>query len=564
MMKLNLTVLSNYTVERTIFEGLPHIIVPVTLLTVGVHSGSGGPVLYLEEEISKFPAAWNGEPVPIYHPTTEDGSPVSCNSPEIIEAQTYGRLFNVFYGDGKLKGEIWLNENKLRMHEPQLLARILSGDSIEVSTGLWSDDEIIQGIWQNEQYNGIVRNIRPDHLAILPDQIGACSLADGCGIRANVLQYTQEGGIKMYLNAKSKKRKCADKKNAMLPIDNEVEIRASWSFINSPLANGIYDDDSIELIKNRIMAEWQKKIKTEGPTDNETVEGLSKVIFNELSLMSTVEKIRQTVDSWDIRDSEGNMSKVNFLQDIYEGYFVYRVRDYTKTNEVDKMYKRSYTVDGSGNVEINTDAVEVQQEVSYTPISATTNSSVKQRTRTTPHAQKEEQPMSTEVKKCCPDKVKALIGNGHFTEADSTWLGDLSPEAFAAIESAVVKANVTETKVADPTPAQEPIKDIPTFNSLLSQADPDTRDAINEGIRIGRERKSALIATIMTNKANTFQQCELESKPIDELVKINALIPETGVVDYSLKGPSNSSMKDNESSGPVLDVPSLSFKKEDV
>jgi hypothetical protein len=36
-------------------------------------------------------------------------------------------------------------------------------------------------------YNFVARNYRPDHLAILPDQRGACSIEDGCGLNTNRL-----------------------------------------------------------------------------------------------------------------------------------------------------------------------------------------------------------------------------------------------------------------------------------------------------------------------------------------------------------------------------------------
>jgi hypothetical protein len=40
------------------------------------------------------------------------------------------------------------------------------------------DNPVFNGV----KYEGIARNLRPDHLAILPDDKGACSLEDGCGV----------------------------------------------------------------------------------------------------------------------------------------------------------------------------------------------------------------------------------------------------------------------------------------------------------------------------------------------------------------------------------------------
>ena len=36
--------------------------------------------------------------------------------------------------------------------------------------------------WNGEPYRIIARNIRPDHLAILTDELGACSVVKGRGV----------------------------------------------------------------------------------------------------------------------------------------------------------------------------------------------------------------------------------------------------------------------------------------------------------------------------------------------------------------------------------------------
>ena len=58
------------------------------------------------------------------------------------------------------------------------------GEMMEVSTGLFSEIEPKPGVFKGRHYKGVVRNLRPDHLAILPDSIGACSIADGAGAHA--------------------------------------------------------------------------------------------------------------------------------------------------------------------------------------------------------------------------------------------------------------------------------------------------------------------------------------------------------------------------------------------
>lgn len=177
--------LSSYSIRLTKFENRDHIVVPVVMLTVGVHNGSGGALYYPAEEISKFPAAWDGRPVPVLHPQDEDGAPISCNSPDVLEGRNVGRVFNTRFSKGKLTAQLWLDVAKLEEVDSQLLQRLNAKEPVEVSTGLFLEVENQSGEWNGEKYDGIARDFRPDHLALLPIGAGACSLKDGCGIRAN-------------------------------------------------------------------------------------------------------------------------------------------------------------------------------------------------------------------------------------------------------------------------------------------------------------------------------------------------------------------------------------------
>lgn len=179
------TFVQNYEITYKTFNGKRHIVAPAILLVEGVHNGSGGSLYYSAEELSKYPEAWNGIELPVQHPE-RDGQYVSCNCPDIIEANSVGRLFNVHFGeDNKLRGEIWVDEEKARAKAPQVLSLLRKKEPLEISTGLFSDLDISPGEWNGEYYDAVVRNIRPDHLALLPGGRGACSYNDGCGVRTN-------------------------------------------------------------------------------------------------------------------------------------------------------------------------------------------------------------------------------------------------------------------------------------------------------------------------------------------------------------------------------------------
>lgn len=173
-----------YEVELKVHQGKPFIIVPVTMMVEGVHSGSHGAIYHPIDELGKFPKAWDGIPVVINHPEV-NGVNVSANSPDIIDSRTVGRVYNTHVKGSKLKAEVWLDEDKLNEIAPDIEEKINKNELIEVSVGVFTEDDEVEGDWNGETYSAIARGHRPDHLAILTECVGACSCADGCGIRAN-------------------------------------------------------------------------------------------------------------------------------------------------------------------------------------------------------------------------------------------------------------------------------------------------------------------------------------------------------------------------------------------
>jgi hypothetical protein len=178
---------SDYTISRENYQGKPHIVVPVVMMVEGVHSGSHGPILHLAEELGAFPGAWNGIPITVQHPEDEDGNFISANSPEIIRNYAVGIVFNTRMEGNKLKADLWIDEQLITAISPSALGHIMEGKPLEVSIGVFSEDEEVVGepTYNGETYNAISRNPRPDHLALLPGGVGACSWEDGCGVRAN-------------------------------------------------------------------------------------------------------------------------------------------------------------------------------------------------------------------------------------------------------------------------------------------------------------------------------------------------------------------------------------------
>lgn len=158
-------------------DGVDILAVPVVAIVEGVLNG----YLVPNEEIEKFVTAWEGVPVPVHHPQI-NGQHVSANIPQVLAARRVGRFHNVRAEGGKLKGEIWIDVNRANDKGfADVIQAFEAGELMEVSTAYFADTDPQQGIFNGKRYAGIHRNLRPDHLALLPGDTGACSIADGCG-----------------------------------------------------------------------------------------------------------------------------------------------------------------------------------------------------------------------------------------------------------------------------------------------------------------------------------------------------------------------------------------------
>ncbi len=165
--------------RREMFEGREHLVAPVIAVLEGVLNGELCPA----DEIGRYVDTWNGIPLPIDHPQ-DRGVNISANRPDLVESRSIGRFWNAIFDGTRLRGELWIDIQKahsLGGDALTVLQRLENGQPLEVSTAYFRDVEPVSGNFNGRQYNGIQRNLRPDHLALLPHGIGACSWADGAG-----------------------------------------------------------------------------------------------------------------------------------------------------------------------------------------------------------------------------------------------------------------------------------------------------------------------------------------------------------------------------------------------
>lgn len=174
--------ISNYTVENRVFKNKNYLIVPTIMIVEGVLNN----IYYSKGEMAYSEKDWEACPVVLNHPS--DG--FTAKRVEVLEQFGLGTLFGTKFeinekGKGILKSNVWFDEDVLKKQTPNLYNRVLNGETIEVSTGLRLNLVYADTEFNGTKFTWLSSNYVPDHLAILPEDIGACSCKDGCGLRLN-------------------------------------------------------------------------------------------------------------------------------------------------------------------------------------------------------------------------------------------------------------------------------------------------------------------------------------------------------------------------------------------
>jgi 8-oxo-dGTP pyrophosphatase MutT (NUDIX family) len=121
------------------------------------------------EELAKSVKTWNGKPLLLIHkPSHADEHPVE---------ETIGSVFNVDFADPYLRAalSVWTKEG---------IELIESEEQREISCGYHYDPIMEPGVFNGERYDGVMRNIRGNHVAIVeegragPDVVVADSLIE--------------------------------------------------------------------------------------------------------------------------------------------------------------------------------------------------------------------------------------------------------------------------------------------------------------------------------------------------------------------------------------------------
>lgn len=171
--------------SRALLRGREHVVVGMTMMVPGILNGSQGPLLYEEPDIQAAVRAWNGLPIVNRHP--KEGS---ARTPEYLNAAQLGVVLDARYSKSSLVANGWFDIEDCNRIDMRIVPALLNGSKLELSTGLGVVIEQKSGVLQDGSvYNGVARQHAPDHLALLLDEIGACSVQMGCGVNNQQLSH---------------------------------------------------------------------------------------------------------------------------------------------------------------------------------------------------------------------------------------------------------------------------------------------------------------------------------------------------------------------------------------
>ena len=522
-----------------------YYVIPVTMMVEGVHNGNHGKLLHTMEELGKFPESWNGRPIVINHPEI-GGVAVSASSPEIME-HAVGVVYNTKVDGNKLVGEAWLDEDKLNDNSPETLEDIEQGKIKEVSVGVFTDEKEEVGIYNDEEYEAVAFNHRPDHLAILTECQGACSVEDGCGLGVNDDLENNEK-----VTGFEKKR--ADLKmsvsefyavprdppsSSKLPIFDAAHVRNAMARFSQ--TQGLSAKEKASA-KRKILAKAKKfKIDASGFSDankNELMDMMAYFTIDGYALHKILENAKTKEDamsfddirsmmydklrSMEVPDVDGRVRIYYYIQELYPTYVIYA----KEGDNSNVLYKQSYKIE-SGKVEFEGNAVMVERKVDY--IEVNENKSVF----------KKEVKMAKNDCPECLKKVDALIANkdSKFEEADREWLLDQDEATLDKLAPVIVEKTVEKTVEVN----------------KLSDED---KAALAFGRKQLKERRDGMIKTIQANTEKDLWSEEVLGKMDDETLervfKSVKKEEEVSVIgDYSLFGAGRQTT-DSEEVEPLL------------
>jgi hypothetical protein len=188
-------------------NGKQHLIVPcVALMETVIHAvNSDIPEMVPLDTLKTAAKTWDGKPVLLGHPT-KDGKQIPANTPGVFESYGLGKIKNPRIEGTKLLMDACLDPDLVeKLGGSKFLTGIKDGsEHIELSVGAYVHAEDGEGEFGGKKYKATWRATTGDHLALLPNSRGACSVAAGCGTHRAAQRFVAAEEFRMATEAEIK------------------------------------------------------------------------------------------------------------------------------------------------------------------------------------------------------------------------------------------------------------------------------------------------------------------------------------------------------------------------
>ena len=235
-----------------VLDGIDYVVMPCIMIKEGIWTSgdSGGGIYYSRGVLGNSVRGWDNKPVTLGHP--RDGKAWDKDK---LSSWAIGFLLNSkMVDDVKLYSELWVRLDKV---SDDFVNYLDSGGIFEVSTGLYLQMN------RRDVPDGAVAsavNIVPDHLAILLDDVGACSVSDGAGApRNNSRNIKKDGEEEMEakdvgdVSEESSEVSAVNVENTS--DDTGVEAVADAKVDNSEVASTDVDGTEGDLVNNDVVSD---------------------------------------------------------------------------------------------------------------------------------------------------------------------------------------------------------------------------------------------------------------------------------------------------------------------
>ncbi len=559
--------------------GREYTVVPVVALVEGVLRGmaSDGPELALADEFGLFPAGWNGRPLVMDHPVNSEGTPVSANSPEVLADYQIGFIFNAHMVDNKkLVLEAWVEKKRageLNVNSKSVMEALDKGEMIEVSTGYFAQIEETPGAYEGESYDGVQRNIVPDHLAFLSlGSIGACSNADGCGAPRINSQAIKANTIAFRVNCEECGGTCPDAKGPSVMTQPAPKApTANLDTKPAPsLASVIGDPVGLEKTVDQSKDDAAKPGQLSTNDQYATVEDYTylaieggKMVRKKKKSGAYKARAHALIEQFDDTQAEDFASRMLAMREViansmpdgmmdYDaetfvaralregGMYAYVIgltnnmviyEAYDPENYYYKTFQRTYAVDKDGKVTLGDD---VQEVVLTTSIVTVGDASVSANSAD-PAGNKETKMADTPTPAETP-QVHTIVNEQGTLEVQMD--ADGKPSTF---------------KLTPKTNATQEAPKAQTFEQLLANAAPEIRETMESSLKLHNERKGHIIKALKDSGRCNFSDDALKAMKMSDLENLAALASVPTYVGQALPTiVSNSENTEGAPSAPLV------------